>query len=149
MYLIWRNSMYYLSDYEHCICIGNTQKEVIEKCNKEGYINFDEKNIDEYPLSDLSDNYFEFDRKFHSNYEYFITEIPYDCDELYILQFVDYNGHVKIYFDDNPFLIQKELQVWKNNSVKFKYDNCFYTHYAEMKDGSQYDIYEFSLSIHD
>jgi hypothetical protein len=139
MFIVWRDSMYYLSELDHIYCITNTKEEAIK------YIG---DRLDTETLPYIENGYLEFDRSHYGEHHY-LSEIPLECENLFVLQCVGYDGHVQIFFDDEPSSIQRELQLWRNNSIKFKYDNVFHIHFAEMPDGSRYDIYELSISIHD
>ena len=121
MYIIWRDSMYYSSELEHIVFLTDTEEEAINHFNE--YYNNDGTNsidIDTFPYVD---DFIEFERpRPHFTGKFYLSEIPFKCDTLYILQCVGYDGSVTIFFSKTPASVKKELQKWINICSRVEYD---------------------------
>jgi len=133
--------MYYLSEYEHIIYLTESEEDAIKYCKRVEH-NYA---VDTYPYID--DGFIEFERdEFMSTY--YISEIPYHTNKLYILQCVSYSGDVKLYIYGNKPECKNSLENWRETSKNFKYDDYFYNHTVELKNGEKMNIYEYELELH-
>lgn len=137
-YLLWTDSMYYCSELEHIIGMFETEEDALQYMNKyhDKYYHIDERTYV------YSEGYLDFNRSKHGS-TFYLTMIPNECEELYILQCVLYDGSVTIYFDEDEYAIKRELESWFECSKVKSRDDRHGIHYVEMNDGKRYDIYEY------
>ncbi len=140
MYIVWRDSMYYMSEEDHICILAETKEQAIEKSKE--YTEY----LDTKTCPYIEDGILEFERS-HYSAIYYLTEIPHDCKTLHILQCVGFDGSVKIFFDDDEYSIKRELDWWIDQSVDFKYDSNWFVHWAQMEDGSRFDLYVQTLDL--
>lgn len=129
MYIVWRDSLFYFSEYEHIVYLTDTVEKAIKFItDNNGTIN---TTTYEYIESGI-----EFEREY--NDIYYISEIEFACKELFVLQFVKRDDNtVQLFFDDN----KRELDIRYKNNVASKTDNEYYIQ------TKMHDIYEFSVKL--
>ena len=141
MFLLWRDSMYYFSEWEHCILLARTKEEALLKSGLEG--------ADTQTLPLVEAGYFSFERDFLARGRHYLTEITLDTQVLYLLQFAEYRSDkVHIFFHTDPAVMEAELEVWRKESNEFAtMDEGI--HFIKTADGRCFDCYELKLKVDD